>query len=253
MLNRIITYVRISTFLIPWVFDMSLQVDAQDVTEQVWMEYMLEYPFANSFNLENSITYSTLIGEPKWRALDYSPSLEWSINQHIDLIGQAVLSYTDQTETYNTFEVRPIIGTRIYFTPNRRVQTRLLLRMEQRNFKNLEDGEWTQTLRPRIRAEIIVPINKKTIFEDKMWYMLTDAEVLFTNDEINERFANKFRLRIGTGYRLNYTWRIEFIFMHQESRTGTDENITSRDNIFRFRVKHYLRKGKPSDASGVGN
>lgn len=86
-----------------------------------------------------------------------------------------------------------------------------------------------------------------------MWYGIVDAEVLFTDDEINERFANKFRLRLGVGYRLNYSYRFEFIFMNQQSRTGTDEDFTSSDNIFRFRVKHYLRKTKPSDASGVGN
>jgi hypothetical protein len=224
-----------------------------DVTEQLWFEYMLEYPFANSFNLENSFTYSTLLGEPKWRAFDYSPSLEWSITQHIDLIGQAVFSYTAQTESYNTFEVRPILGTKLYFTPNRRIQTRLLIRMEQRNFKNLDDGEWTHTFRPRIRAEIIAPINRKTIYEDKMWYGIVDGEALFTNDDINERFANKFRLRLGVGYRLSYGYRFEFIFMSQDSRTGTDEDLTTSDNIFRFRVKHYLRKKKPTEASGVGN
>ena len=39
-------------------------------TEQVWEEYMLNYPFANSFNLENAFVYSTLLGKPKWRAYD---------------------------------------------------------------------------------------------------------------------------------------------------------------------------------------
>ncbi len=248
IVKRISIILLISGFSLPW------RLSAQDdTTEQLWFEYMLEYPFANSFNLENSLTYSALHGSPKWRALDYSPSLEWSVTQNIDLIGQAVLSYTNQTDSYNTFELRPILGTRLYFTPNQRVQTRLLVRLEQRNFKNLETDAWTQTFRPRIRAEIIVPINKKTIFENKMWYTITDAEVLFTNDDINERFANKFRLRAGVGYRLNYTYRFEVIYMYQASRTGTDEDFTTSDNIFRFRLKHYLRKTKPTDASGVGN
>jgi len=234
--------------MFPW------RVVAQDpVNEQLWFEYMLEYPFANSFNFENSLTYSTLLGDPKWRALDYSPTLEWAIDPHIELIGQAVLSYTNQTESYNTFEIRPVIGTRIFFTPHRRVQTRLLLRVEQRNFKNLEDGEWTSTFRPRIRAEVIVPINKKTIFEDDMWYAMTDAEALFTDSEINERFANKFRIRLGVGYRLNYSFRFEFLFMNQHSRTGTNEDFTTSDNIFRLRVKHYLRKHKPTKATGGGS
>lgn len=245
--------IRTSIFIIAVGLVLPWRATAQDVNEQLWYEYMLEYPFVNSFNLENPITYSTVIGDPKWRAFDYSPALEWSIDQHFDVMAQVVLSYTDQTETYNTFEIRPILGTRIYFTPNRRVQTRLLVRVEQRNFKDLDTGEWTKTFRPRVRAEIIAPINKKTIFEDKMWYAIIDAEALFTNDDINERFANKFRLRTGAGYRLNYNWRFEFLYMYQASRTGTDEDFTSSDNVFRFRVKHYLRKTKPTDATGVGN
>ena len=35
--------------------------DAQSPNEQLWFEYMLNYPFANSFNLENTFTYSTLL------------------------------------------------------------------------------------------------------------------------------------------------------------------------------------------------
>ena len=68
-------------------------------TEQVWEEYMLNYPFANSFNLENAFVYSTLLGKPKWRAYDYSATLEWSVTNHIDLIAATVLSYTNQSES----------------------------------------------------------------------------------------------------------------------------------------------------------
>ena len=56
---------------------------------------MLNYPFANSFNLENAFVYSTLLGKPKWRAYDYSATLEWSVTNHIDLIAATVLSYTE--------------------------------------------------------------------------------------------------------------------------------------------------------------
>ena len=53
-----------------------LSVKAQSPNTQYWLEYMLNYPFANSFNLENSFTYSAMITSPRWRALDYSPTLE---------------------------------------------------------------------------------------------------------------------------------------------------------------------------------
>jgi len=227
---------------------------AQSTTnQQAWFEYMLNYPFANSFNLENAFTYSTIIGTPKWRAMDYSASLEWSATNRIDLIAQTIFSYTNQTDNYNTFELRPILGTRLYFTPNKRIQTRLLLRVEQRNFKNLDTKEWNQVYRPRARGEVIIPISKDSYFEDKLWYAITDIEWLFKIDDVDERFANRFRWRIGGGYRLSYNLRFEFLYMLQQSKNTTEDDFESSDHIFRFRIKQYLRKSKPSTAGGTGN
>lgn len=223
------------------------------VNEQLWVEYMLNYGFANNWNLENSFTYSTLMGTPKWRAYDYSAALERSVTNHIDLIAQGTVSYTKQTDNKSTLEIRPILGTRLHFTPNSRVQARLLLRLEQRNFKNLETQEWSQVYRPRARVEAIIPINKKSYFEDKLWYALTDMEWLFAMDDVEERFANRFRLRLGGGYRVHYGLRLEFLYMLQESRNTIEDNFVTSDNIFRFRVKQYLRKHKPSTAAGTGN
>lgn len=226
---------------------------AQNTNSQTWFEYMLNFPFANSFNLENAVTYSTLLEKPRWYSFDYTPTLEWSVTQHIDLLGQVVFSYTKQNESYNTFEVRPVIGSRIHITPHQRIQTRVLLRLEQRNLKNLETKEWDQTYRPRIRFESIVPINHNSYYTDKLWYALLDAEWLFTTDDVKERFANRFRVRVGGGYRLNYNFRFEILYMNQQSRDETEDGFASSDNIIRFRIKHYVNKAKPSKASGSGN
>lgn len=104
---------------------------AQNRNTQAWFEYMLNYPFANSFNLENAVTYSTLLEGQRWYSFDYTPTLEWSVTHNIDVLGQVVLSYTKQNESYNTLEVRPVIGSRIHITPHKRIQTRALLRLEQ--------------------------------------------------------------------------------------------------------------------------
>lgn len=226
---------------------------AQSVNEQIWIEYMLNYPFANSFNLENAFTYNTVLSSTKWRSYEWSPTLEWSVTTHIDILAQTTLSYTNQTSSYNTFEVRPVLGTRFHFTQNKRILTRLLLRLEQRNFKNLETNEWSQVYRPRARAETIMPINKDSYFQDKLWYAMLDAEVLFKTDDVDERFANRLRIRIGGGYRLNYNLRFEFLYMLQQSKDVIGDGFETSDNIFRFRFKHYLRKSKPSTVSGTGN
>jgi hypothetical protein len=180
--------------------------------------------------------------------------LEYSLAGHIDLTLGATFSYTIQSEDYNTFEVRPVVGTRIFLTKKGRVHTRLLFRMEQRNIENLDTREWQTVVRPRARAEGLIAINKKTLFEDNLWYGIVDAEWFFTVEEdVDERFANRFRMRLGLGYRLNYSSRFEFIYMHQQSKNAIDDEDYTSDNIFRFRYKHYLRKSKPTKMLGTGN
>ncbi|MFN3841146.1 MAG: DUF2490 domain-containing protein [Cyclobacteriaceae bacterium] len=234
-------------------FQLPLLLKSQSVNEQIWAEYMLNYPFAQNWNIENAFTYSTLMGTPKWRAYDYSVTLEWSVNPYVNLITQGIVSYTNQTDPYSTLELRPVFGTRVQFTPDKRIQTRLFIRLEQRNFKDLEAREWSHVYRPRARAEAIIPLNKKSYFEDNLWYAITDIEFLFINQDVEERFANRFRWRIGGGYRIRYNLRFEFMYMLQASRNTLEDDFETSDNIFRFRVKQYLRKYKPSTAQGTGN
>ncbi|HEX6223598.1 MAG TPA: DUF2490 domain-containing protein [Chryseolinea sp.] len=226
----------------------------QSSSTQLWGEYMLNYSFANSFNLENAFVYSTILESPRWQSLEYAPTLEYSLDANFDFSFGLTLSYTNQTEDYNTFEVRPVLGSRIHLTPNKRILTRVYVRMENRNIKNLETDEWESTWRPRIRSEFLIPINKKSYYEDQLWYAIADAEWFFaTDDDLDERFANRFRVRLGIGYRLDYGSRLEFIYMHQESKNGITDDVYTRDSIFRFRYKHFLRKHKPTKMSGTGN
>ena len=226
---------------------------AQSPNHQIWMEYMLNYPFANAFNLENTFVYSSLLETPRWRSVEYNPQLEYALSQHFDFFVGSTFAYTAQTENYNTFEIRPMIGTRIHVTPNQRVLIRAYLRLEQRNFLNLDTDDWEKTVRPRIRAESLIPINRKSYFDDKLWYGILDAEWLFTKDDVDERFANRFRLRVGLGYRLSYSSRFELLYMNQQSKSGIDDEFHSTDNVFRVRYKQYLRKKKPTKMSGSGN
>lgn len=229
---------------------------AQSSNEQVWLEYMLNYPFANVWNIELAGTYSTVVQQPKWRALDFQVTPEYSFSQHIDLMGALLVGNTFQSQSLSTFEVREMLGTRIHFTPNRRILTRLLLRFEQRNLQDLETKEWNRSTRSRVRAETVIPLNKPTMFAgDKLWYSIIDAEAFLVMDQdVNERFANRLRIRTGIGYRINYGTRLEFMYTLQRSKDIIDGDFSTTDNIFRFRLKHFLNKSKPSKTvSGVGN
>ena len=94
-------------------------LDAQSPNEQLWFEYMINYAFANSYNLEGAFKYSTLLNTPRWQAFEFTPTLDYSLTAHVDISFATTIEYTDQTESVSTFEVRPVLGTRIHFTPHR--------------------------------------------------------------------------------------------------------------------------------------
>lgn len=238
-----------------WLILLPTTVYAQGTTnEQVWLEGLFNYAFAKSYNFENIIQYNTLLNSPRWRAFEYNPLVELSLGKHFDVLTGVTFSYTNQIGDVNTFEIRPAIGTQIHFTPDRRVITRLLIRVEQRNIENRDSKTWESVVRPRIRAEVVVPLNRNSVHDDLLWYFMADAEWFLTvDDDVHERFANRFRLRTGIGYRLNYSSRFEFVFMLQESKKAIGDSFYTTDNVFRFRYKHYLRKRNPSKMSGTGN
>lgn len=224
-------------------------------SEQLWFEYLLNYPFGSVYNLENAFTYSTDLHQPKWRAMEYCPTLERSFTRHVDAQVAFTTSYTQQNDTSNTLELRPMIGARIHFTPNKRILTRLLMRFERRFFQDRESLDWDKSSRSRLRAEAIIPINRRSYAEDRQWYGVVDAEWFFVMDQdVNERFANRFRLRAGAGYRLNKKLRFEVLYVLQEAKNKIGEDFYTSDHIFRFRVKHYISTRQEREhAGGDGN
>jgi hypothetical protein len=116
-------------------------------------------------------------------------------------------------------------------------------------------AKWYRYHLDLIRAESILPINKPSMHAgDKLWYGLLDAEVFVVMDkDVKERFANRFRARCGIGYRISYTLRLEFVYTLQQSKNAIEGDANTTGNIYRFRVKQYLNKTKPSKLQGTGN
>jgi hypothetical protein len=224
-------------------------------SNQSWTEYMLNYPFANRWNVEFAGTYATVLEQPKWRSLDVQVTPEYAISQYFDVMGALYFGETFQNKSITTMELREMLGTRIHFTPNKRILTRLLIRFEQRNQRDQETMEWSHSTRSRWRAETVIPLNKPTMFAgDKLWYAVVDTEAFIIKDQdVQERFANRLRIRAGLGYRFSYALRIELMYTLQRSKNTLDGDFFTSDNIFRFRIKQYLNKSAPQQDKGAGN
>ncbi len=232
-----------------------VSLHSQSANNQAWIEYMLNYPFRNSFNVEFAPTYSKLFGSNEWHQLSLQVTPEWAVSYRLDLMGAAMISRTKQNDVRITDEVRGMLGARVHFTPNNRILTRLLVRFEHRNLQNIDDKTWGISNRTRIRAETVTPLNKKSMYAgDNLWYLIVDGEIFVVMEQnVQERYANRYRIRVGLGYRVSYGLRLEFMYNYQEARNTIDAPFTTQDALFRFRIKQYLHHAKPAKAEGPGD
>jgi hypothetical protein len=228
---------------------------SQTTDSQFWAEYMLNHPFGDSWNVELAATYSTLLKTSGWQSFDLQVTPEYILSSHLDLQGSLLYSHTLQYQPLTSTEFRAMLGTRIHLTPKRRVLTRILLRLEQRYLYYPDVDTREQSARGRLRLETVVPLNKKSMFGgDNLWYVIGDAEAFVPlDDQLDERFLSRYRFRFGPGFRLNYTWRFEFLYNLQQSRNTLVGDFNTTDNIFRVRVKHFLHQDRSSRLQGNGN
>ena len=235
----------ITLFALLWISAINIVLGQ---TNQVWADYVLNVPFANSYLFDTEFSYRTLLTkQDKWRSISISPDIERSISNRVDVMVTLRTAFTQQETNYNTFELTPILGMRYHFTPYSRVLLRGLFRAEYRNLYHKETSSWEHSTRTRFRAESIIPINRKSYFENNLWYALLDAELFWVIDQqLDERFANQLRWRVGVGYRLSYDWRFEFIYTDQFTRDNLAGDLEETSNVFRVRIKHFLNASKPA-------
>ena len=163
---------------------------------------------------------------------------------------------TDLQLWVDTWEVTPRVGVRFHLfsrgvprrvpnrlhpierPPTRRLVVRDLVRVEWRNFPYGGAGSGSdQSVRFRNRLEFLLPLNTEKLTDDGARYLLADWEWYVPLSDVEERFANKQRIRTGLGYRRNFHWRFEALYIWTRSRNTIEDGFTTSDNAINIRVK----------------
>jgi hypothetical protein len=241
-----------------FVFGMGAGTEAraqEGESTQIWGNLTLGFPKSERVYIELDVEPKVQVsgGEP-WRNLDATPLLEFYPTDWLDLTAEATVGFTHQLDGLNTFELTPRIGARVHLFkrvwdhllhPERLPGTRLslgnLLRLESRHFWYSGDQESSQEWRLRNRIEVRLALNRDQLSRDGTLYLIADAEFYVPlEDQLPERFSSKFRGRAGLGYRVDYRWRLEFLYIRDNSRSTLDEDFQEDANIFDFRVKVFF-------------
>jgi len=221
---------------------------------QVWANFTLDYPRGERLLFEVDFEPKTQYsGSDTWRGLDVTPAIEFSPNRWIELVGEAALARTRQSNAVRSAEVTPRFGVRVHLLNNLRTMLppghhRLgrvgianLSRIEWRNFWYSDDTPSSHETRFRNRLELKVGLNHAEVSLDKTLYLLADYEIFVPlSDDVPERFAAKARVRAGLGYRRDRRWRFEVLYIRDGTRQTDEGSFATSANIVDFRLKMFL-------------
>jgi hypothetical protein len=207
---------------------------AAQTDRQIWGEITLDWIRSRTFPVGVDVEPKVLVAkqpdEPKWATLDVTPSAEYTRGKWFDVVGELHLGRTRQSDEQDSTEVTPRIGLRFHLLsniadelrkerqPKRRLVLRNFVRVEWRTLSYSDGTPSSSTIRYRNRFETEFPFNRPRVTDDGALYETADVEWFWTHHDPPERFANEQRVRAGGGYRWNYAWRLDVLYVWDRSR-----------------------------------
>jgi hypothetical protein len=201
----------VSGLLLSWTQPADAQANRQ-LWGNVTLDWVKSERLVYELDFEPKVLLAAPEGEPGWRNIDLTPNVEYSPKGWLDLVSEAVIGYTIQTDDVNSIEVTPRLGVRFHLfsralptifrgrelPPKRRIVVRDLARVESRNIFYTGAGSGSDsTVRFRNRLEFLVPLNKEKLSEDGARY--SRLGVVRPARRVDERLQQT-RIRTGLGY-----------------------------------------------------
>ena len=104
-----------------------------------------------------------------------------------------------------------IPGLKYERLPRTRLGVSTVVRLEWRNFFYSDDTPDQHTWRARLRLEGKLALNHSILAQDRTLYAIGDVEYYqpLGGENIDERYINKVRSRLGLGYRFSAATKLE--------------------------------------------
>ena len=198
--------------------------------------------FDRGWALNTDAYYRTVVsGADDLTSVGIRPELQHNFG-FIDAVGGANVRFNSDALGLNYWELRPHLGIRFIGSPFSRLELRSYTRLEYREALYTDSDSTDSQLRFRTRVEAKALVNGQTFSSDGTWFVQGDIEAFADlTDAVEERFADRLRLRLGVEYRQSYGWRFEGFLGYQISRNTQTSGVTSSDFFLRLRVKHFFR------------
>ena len=239
--------------LLAWLLGTSTA--AAQASGEIWGNFTVGWLQSERLTWEIDVEPKTAItvpaGQSKWVSLALVPEVQYTLAKWVDALAKSI-EVTNRTATTwsrprlasdstfrSSLDCWRIVGR--HAAPNERnMPLRRLVPVQSPAFEYkdrdpLNGGATTTTWRLRDRQEISYPFNRKKLTADGAVYATGDVELfVLLGDASGPRF-NEYRVRAGIGYRRDFSWRFEALFVQNGQRSG-DSGFSTSSNAFDARV-----------------
>lgn len=204
-------------------------------THQLWGEATIDW-------LASDRTTYELKTEPKTNpaTLDVTPQARYAVVAWADLLAEIQLEHKADSDSTAT----PRLGAELHILsrllfphpqshadrekpPRRRIVVSTLLRFEE------SKSEWTF----RNRFNLSYPLNRPKLTSDGAIYVTADGELFVPFDRPpGGSLANEMRIRTGIGYRQNFAWRFDVLYIWDGTRRADMGALAPRFHAIDIRV-----------------
>jgi hypothetical protein len=229
---------------------------AAQSTGELWGDFAIDWLQTGRLtwqvDVEPKKSITVPAGTPGWASLNVTPSVYYTLAKWVDALAEVDWGFKPNGD--DVIETNSRVGFSFHILsrlladrgarrgaerekhPLRRLVPSNLLRFEYEDKAPLNGGATTTTWRLRDRQEISYPFNRKTLTADGAVYATGDVELsVLLGDASDPRF-NEYRVRAGIGFRHDFSWRFEALFVQTRQRSGRSGFSTS-SNAFDARVK----------------
>jgi hypothetical protein len=207
------------------------------IDHQLWIDIIPHFEINNRLEYFGDMSYRSSINKDKIRRLMLRPSIRYHWTYELDILAGLGLYGTWDTNSYNTFELRPYQGLIVNWPKIWRMNFKHRGLVEERFLWNNE-GDFDPNMRFRYRIKAKLPLNKSSIHYKTVYIPFSYEIFANVGTEEVEKFQNRSRAMLGLGYVFSDKWIGEFEVTFQRSRSNETEELTLSDRIFRFKLTY---------------
>jgi hypothetical protein len=225
----------------------SIHTAAQD--RNIWNEYRPSLVFAMPIN-EKWIAwqYNVLVYAPEKKlttlgvtgpGITYRPKAKKGDGGWLELWAGTLFTRTNNYHTTNSFELRPVVGVRMFAPNKKKLNIFNFARYEYRLF--FQNNHTTSQPRFRDRTAVEIPLAKgNKRWAPRTFYTVGDVEPFW---RLDDGFLEKVRVRGTVGYIVKKRLAVEMIY-HAEFAGSKGEPKKFVGNLWRLNIKVLLPRGK---------